>query len=232
VGRASGKWTIQFTRPVHTREGGFGGVLVISVDPSFIDTFYKAINLGAYGSVTIRNLDNVTMARRGVEGDTLGRKAASQAFRDALAKAPVGHYWGNGGPNGMTRLVAYRVSNRFPLIFTVARAETEIFQSALRNRIMYTAIAAAMTFLVMLAAALGIRHQLRLDRVRDNLRRSEGQAQERARELEVKSQEIEYLAHHDPLTGLANRLLLQDRIERAFARSRRQGAFRDPLYRS
>jgi diguanylate cyclase (GGDEF)-like protein len=221
VGRSSGKWTIQFTRPVHTRDGGFGGVLVISVDPNFIDTFYKAINLGAYGSVTIRNLDNVIMARRGVEGDTLGRKAASPAFRGALAKAPVGHYWGNGGPNGMNRLVAYRVSNRFPLIFTVARAETEIFQSAWRNRMMYTAIAAAMTFLVMLAAALGIRHQLRLDRVRDNLRRSEGQAQERARELEVKSQEIVHLAHHDSLTGLANRLLLQDRIEEAFARSRR-----------
>ena len=221
VGRASGKWTIQFTRPVRTRDGGFGGVLVISIDPSFIDTFYKTIDLGAHGSVTIRNLDNVIMARRGVEGDTPGRKAASPAFRDALAKAPVGHYWGNGSPDGVNRLVAYRVSKRFPLIFAVGRAETEIFQSAQSNRTVYTAIAAAMTFLVILAAALGIRHQLRLDRVRDNLRRSEGQAQERARELEVKSQEIVHLAHHDPLTGLANRLLLQDRIEQAFARSRR-----------
>jgi diguanylate cyclase (GGDEF)-like protein len=221
VGRASGKWTIQFTRPVRTRDGGFGGVLVISVDPNFIDTFYKAINLGAHGSLTIRNLDNVILARRGVEGDTPGRKAASPAFRDALAKGPVGHYWGNGSPDGVNRLVAYRVSERFPLIFTVGRAETEIFQSARRNMIVYTALAAAMTFLVMLAAALGMRHQLRLDRVRDNLRRSEGQAQERARELEAKSREIVHLAHHDPLTGLANRLLLQDRIERAFARSRR-----------
>ena len=221
VGRSSGKWSIQFSRAVRRRDGGFGGVIVISVDPNFIDTFYRTINLGAHGSVTIRNLDDIILARRGVEGDTPGRKAASPAFRDALAKAPVGHYWGGGSPDGVTRLVAYRVSERFPLIFTVGRAESEIFKSLYHNRLVYFAITAVITLLVILAAALGIRHQLRLDRIRDNLRRSEGQAQERARELEMKSHEIAHLAHHDPLTGLANRLLLHDRIDHAFARTRR-----------
>jgi diguanylate cyclase (GGDEF)-like protein len=41
--------------------------------------------------------------------------------------------------------------------------------------------------------------------------------------LRDKERELEHLARHDALTGLANRLFLNDRIERAVARARRTG---------
>jgi diguanylate cyclase (GGDEF)-like protein len=220
-GRSSGKWSIQFSRRVLGQDSKFAGVIVISLDPDFIDRFYKSVDLGEHGSLTIRNLDTVILARRGVDGDTPGRKAATQAFRDALARAPAGHYWSGMGIDRIDRLVAYRVSEKFPLIFSVGRAESDIFKSLRHNKIIYFAAAIFVTCLVMVAIALGIRHQIRLDRVRDNLRRSEEQARERAHELEVKSGEIAYIAHHDALTGLANRVLLQDYIDRAFERTRR-----------
>ena len=40
-------------------------------------------------------------------------------------------------------------------------------------------------------------------------------------EREASQQHIEYLAHHDPLTGLPNRLLLRDRVDRALAQAAR-----------
>lgn len=42
-------------------------------------------------------------------------------------------------------------------------------------------------------------------------------------ELRTKEQQLEYIAKHDPLTGLANRTLLEDRIAQAIARARRSG---------
>ena len=42
-------------------------------------------------------------------------------------------------------------------------------------------------------------------------------------QLKESHRQVEYLAHHDPLTGLPNRTLFQDRFEQAIARARRNG---------
>ncbi len=42
-------------------------------------------------------------------------------------------------------------------------------------------------------------------------------------ELRAKEKELEYMAQHDPLTGLPNRALLDDRLDQALARAKRSG---------
>ncbi len=219
LGRSSGRLTIQLSRRVRGPDDSFGGVIVISIDPNFIDAFYHAVDLGPHGSVTVRNLDGVVLARRGVSGNGIGRKTPQYA-RDALVKAPTGHFWTQGSSDGIQRLIAYRASDKFPLIFSVGRSDADIFGAAERHQRIYYAVAAFFTLLVLIAIVLSINHQIKLDRIRDNLARSEADARERAEELEHKSREIVHIAHHDPLTGLANRALLHDHIEEAFARAR------------
>ena len=46
VGRASGKLSIQLSRRMRKPDGSFGGVIVASIDPGFIEQFHNSIKLG------------------------------------------------------------------------------------------------------------------------------------------------------------------------------------------
>jgi PAS domain-containing protein len=196
MGRRSGITAFQMSRRLRNPDGSFAGVMMASIDPDFVAKFFNAVDLGSHGSVLLRSLDGVIMASSGLSGATVGRQVMQQDLRDALARSPTGHYWGNGAVDGINRLVAYRVTERFALLVMVGLAENHIFESYERNRATYVTIASIVTFLVLIAIAAGIRHHLRLDRIRDDLRHSEAQAHQKARELELKTRELEVTLDH------------------------------------
>ncbi len=218
LGRLSGRLTIQISRRLRNPDGTFAGTLAASIDPGFVEKFFKTVNLGPDGSVLLRRLDGTILASRGLTGPTVGRVVLQPALVAAVASARAGHYWGGGVIDGVNRLVSYRASDKYPLLVMVGIAESTVFEPYHRSRLAYVTIASIVTILILAAMVAGVRHQLRLDRVRDDLRRSEAQARDKARELEFKTaelettlQEIGRLAHHDALTGLANRNLLHQR---------------------
>jgi len=76
-------------------------------------------------------------------------------------------------------------------------------------------------------ASLATKQEM-VEALRDSEQRLEERVAERTRSLETlnqrlrdKERELEHLVRHDPLTGLANRLFLSDRIEHAITRARR-----------
>jgi diguanylate cyclase (GGDEF)-like protein len=185
VGRASGKWSIQLSRRLRRTDGSFGGVIVASLDPSFVDKFAKTLDIGPHGTTTVRRQDGVIMAAYGFSGPSVGHQVLQPALREALAQSPIGHYWGGGAVDGVNRLVAYQVLKDYPLSVFVGLADTDIFADYERHRAIYVAVASLLTVLVLVAIGGSIRRQMRLDRVRDELNRSEVLAREKSRELEV-----------------------------------------------
>ncbi len=169
LGRASGKRSIQFTRRLRGPDGGFAGVIVISIDPNFIERFYGAVDIGANGSVVLRNQDGVILAAQGFSGNVVGRQVKQQPFLDALAQSRSGHYWG-GAVDGKSRLVSYRASEKFPLIFAVGLAEDDILSGYRKHGTIYVAAASFVTLLILIAMAFNLRHQVRLDRNRQMLK--------------------------------------------------------------
>jgi diguanylate cyclase (GGDEF)-like protein len=181
----SGSSTAQISRRLRHPDGSFAGTITAALDPGSVERLFGAVDLGPQGSALLRTRDGGVLASRGFKEQVAGRQVKPAAFRDALARAPSGHYWGKGAIEGVNRLVAYRTPERFPLLVSVGLAEDYIFEGYWRNRATYLTIASLVTVLVLIAIVAGIRHQLRLDDIRDDLRRSEAQARQKARELEV-----------------------------------------------
>ncbi len=162
LGRTSGKVTLQLSRRVRAPNGAFAGVFVLSIDPNFIAPFYRTVDLGK-GIAVLRNPAGLVLAAQGLSGNPLGRKTANQPFLDALALSPSGYYWGSGAVDGTIRLVAYRTSNKFPLIFSIGIAESDGLSGYLKHRTNYFVAAAIITVIVLMAMFFYIRHQVQLD---------------------------------------------------------------------
>ncbi len=62
--RDSGKWSIQVTRRIARRDGSFGGVTVVSIDPHYFSKFFYDLDVGQYGVIDLVGLDGIVRARR------------------------------------------------------------------------------------------------------------------------------------------------------------------------
>ena len=164
AGRLSNKLAIVLSRRIRNPDGSFNGVVAASVDPHFIESFFKSIDVGANGSVILRNLAGVILASGGTAGPATGRTVMQPALHDALEKSPSGLYWGGGAVDGINRLVAYRTAKDLPIIVMVGLAETDIFAGYQRTRLIFVAAAVIVTWLLVLGTLAGIRHHLRLIR--------------------------------------------------------------------
>jgi hypothetical protein len=151
TGRLSGSLTFPISRRLRRADGSFAGTIVAALDPGFVERFFAAVDLGPQSNALLRSRDGVVLASRGFKGQVVGRQIIPAAFRDALARAPSGDYWGQGAIEGVNRLVSYRTLEGFQLIASVGLAEDYIFESYWRNCAAYLTIASVVTVLVLIA---------------------------------------------------------------------------------
>ena len=161
LGRASNKWSIQFTRKIINRDGGFAGVAVLSVDPDYFTGFYKSIDVGAKGVITLVGMDGIIRARSSAEtrgADAIGSSIPSTSVVLDPAKPPVGIYHAPSSIDGIRRIASYHRLKSYPLLVLVALAENEVFAVLHWHR---TAIILQGTFATgLLLLIFGLAHRL------------------------------------------------------------------------
>jgi diguanylate cyclase (GGDEF)-like protein/PAS domain S-box-containing protein len=152
LGRTTGKWSIQVARRLRAPDGSFAGVVVGSIDPELIGSFYDTAQLGDHGTLVLRNTDKVILATRGTAIFRIAHQVNSVPLETALASGKEGIFWGIGTIDGNKRLVAFRKSDILPLMFTVGMQEVTIFAEYRYHQKIYLALALALTAILLAAA--------------------------------------------------------------------------------
>jgi len=181
VGRASGRWSVQMTAPLVSRQGTFAGVSVVSFDPLRLSNTLAKLTFGTGGvSAVMRLPDGHLIARNEQAGTQIARPPnPNHPVVLAALKAPMGTMRYSSVVDGRSLLLAYRVVGSLPLVVSVGLdAQVELADvRSLATSVHALALAGALLALALLAMAAqrGARRRqwLELERTRDQATASE-----------------------------------------------------------
>ena len=160
VGRASGRLSIQLTRRVTGRDGGFAGVVVASLDPYILGVFRESSDNGE-GFALLVGRDGIVRASR---PDTGG---IGQPVRPPL-DGDIARLFEDGGGTRTTRgtdaIVSYRTVTGYPLFVAVGISRAAAFAGYEQARRSAILAGGGLTAAVLVAGAITLRDGRRLTR--------------------------------------------------------------------
>src|SRR5207253_3718840 len=85
LGRVSGKWSIQLSRRINAADGSFAGVVILSIDPSYLASFYESIDVNKDGMVFLVGLDGIVRARVSGKDRNIGQSLQNSTLFRRMA---------------------------------------------------------------------------------------------------------------------------------------------------
>jgi two-component system cell cycle sensor histidine kinase/response regulator CckA len=170
LGRVSGRWAITLTRRVNRPDGGFGGIVAISVEPSYLTHLFETTTLGSSDVISLVLTNGITLARRKGEEMTFGTDISKSQLIAEQRDRPIGTYTGPGGVDGLLRLFAYRTMQDYPVIATVGTLEADALAPARFRGRLYTGWAIVMSGIILVIGAVTMQLLARNDRANHTLR--------------------------------------------------------------
>ncbi len=167
LSRYSGRPIIALTRRIENADGSFSGVVIATIDRGYFTDFYKTLDLGAGGAITLAGGTGRILIRwpSAAEGKDLTRSAL---FRELLPRSSKGYNIEQSPFDDLIKYYAYERVQRYPLIVTVARTQDSVLARWREGIRSDTLVAIAMLACIVLMAAVlagQLRHRERFEAI-------------------------------------------------------------------
>ena len=125
-GRVTNAWNIHLSRRINLPDGSFGGVMVVSFDPSYLNDFYNSIDLGQFGSISLIGRDGFGRVRAMQKTVTPGLVYGGSTLFSTLLKSMNNVAEIRSPVDGVMRITGVREVPNYPLIMAVGLARDEV----------------------------------------------------------------------------------------------------------
>lgn len=123
-GKISGKWSIQFTRPI-LKNGLFNGVLVVSIPPEYFSDFARKLQIGEQTIAAIITDGGNIVSRHPVDESAYSAVLKNRPYLQKDS-AISGHHVYVAAVDGVERLFGYYKLQKYGLVSVVAETKTDV----------------------------------------------------------------------------------------------------------
>ncbi|MFC4707820.1 sensor domain-containing diguanylate cyclase [Paraburkholderia caffeinitolerans] len=198
----AGQYAIGLSRRVSTYDGGFGGVVLLTLRLAYFQQLFDLIDVGKHSAIFIMLDDGTLLARKPFSEYDVGTNLASQRQIAPMLKSSTGTIVARDDEDGTMRIHTWRRVPHTSLIVAVAPSVDDALASWRERVAIYEPMSLVFGAVVALSSwllAFGLRARLRAE------------------------SELERLSVTDALTGLANRRALDLQFVNEWNRARRAG---------
>ena len=155
LGRVSKKWSIQLTRRMTSPDGVFDGVVVLSLSPDYLTSFYADVDLGRHGVISLVGNDGIVRARATRDDSQAAQDLSGSALlRDAMDRRS-GATTARSRIDGVERVYSFRSLDQYGLMVFSGIGLDDVMAEPNERRGAYV-IGAALVTLAILGFVAGL----------------------------------------------------------------------------
>lgn len=167
IGPAAGKLVMIITRRIESRDGQFLGTVEGSLSVDSFVNFYRSLDMGAQGIISVLRHDGTVLLRYPLEENLLGRSVSNPVFRAYLSGQGSGEVFSTYVTDNIVRLTAFRDVPEIDLVVSVGLSLDDLLAGWKRTAFTEAAAAAVVIMVLILLMLLANRYLSGRERERE-----------------------------------------------------------------